>query len=151
MAGVNVKLGISGVSDFKRGMKDAESSVKTLESALKLNEEALKSNGDQEQYLKNKVQILKDAFEKQKDAVDNVEKALDSMRRNGIDQNSAAFQTMQKHSYDAQRKLLEMKDALNNVGTEAVNANTGLESIGKNISWDNVSDSDGGIYADIFC
>ena len=51
MAGVNVKMGVTGVSDFKRNMGDAQSAVKALNEALKANESQLKLNGDQELYL----------------------------------------------------------------------------------------------------
>ena len=35
--GVNVKMGVSGVSQFKQGMKESEQAVKTTTEALKLN------------------------------------------------------------------------------------------------------------------
>ena len=137
--GVNVKLGVSGVNDFKRGMKDAETSVKTLESALKLNDAAMKESGNSEQYLKNKTDILKDAIQKQTEAVQQAQRALEVMRRDGVDESSSAFQKMQKSAYDAQTKLTEMKSSLKGVEDGAPKANEGLKKIGQGIDWQNVT------------
>ena len=38
MADVSVKMGVSGIAQFKQGMTDAAASVKTLDAALKTNE-----------------------------------------------------------------------------------------------------------------
>ena len=54
MAGVNVKMGVNGVAEFKKGMKDAQESVKALNEALKLNESQMKLNGESELYMQNK-------------------------------------------------------------------------------------------------
>ena len=145
MAGVNVKMGVTGVSEFKRGMKEAESAVSTLNSALKLNESELKATGNQEQFLVNKTNILKDAIEKQTEAVRQAEQALAAMRSSGVDQTSTAFQQMQKKVYDSQKKLSDLKTELKNTETGANNASTALEGIGKNVSWDTVADGIGKI------
>ena len=39
MADVSVKMGVSGIGQFKQGMNEAQASVKTLDAALKANEE----------------------------------------------------------------------------------------------------------------
>ena len=44
--GVNVKMGVTGVSEFKRSMKDSETAVRTLSEALKLNESQLKAKAN---------------------------------------------------------------------------------------------------------
>ena len=137
--GVNVKLGVSGVNDFKRGMKDAETSVKTLESAMKLNDAAMKESGNSEQYLKNKTELLKDAIKKQTEAVQQAQRALEAMRRDGVDESSSAFQKMQKSAYDAQTKLTEMKNSLKGVEDGAPKANSELKKIGQGIDWQNVT------------
>ena len=145
MAGVNVKMGVTGVSEFKKGMKEAESAVSTLNSALKLNESELKATGNQEQFLVNKTNILKDAIEKQTEAVRQAEQALAAMRSSGVDQTSTAFQQMQKKVYDSQKKLADLKTELKATETGANNASTALEGIGKNVSWDNVAEGLGKI------
>ena len=44
--GVNVKMGVSGVAQFKQAMKQAQTSVKTLDAELKLNEKQFQATGD---------------------------------------------------------------------------------------------------------
>ena len=55
---VNVKMGVTGVSEFKRNMTEAKNSIKTLDSALELNEKQLTATGNAEEYMKNKMELL---------------------------------------------------------------------------------------------
>ena len=143
--GVNVKMGVTGVSEFKRGMKDAEGAVKSLDEQLKLNEAQLKLNGNQELYMKNKVELLKEQINKQAEAVRKANEALQAMKNNGVDQTSASFQAMQSKVYAATTKLTNMRAELKNVETGSGTANTALENIGKNVAWDNVAEGLGKI------
>lgn len=143
--GVNVKMGVTGVSEFKRGMKDAEGAVKSLDEQLKLNEAQLKLNGNQELYMKNKVELLKEQINKQAEAVRKANEALQAMKNNGVDQTSASFQAMQTKVYAATTKLTNMRTELKNVETGSGTANTALENIGKNVAWDNVAEGLGKI------
>ena len=143
--GVNVKMGVTGVSEFKRGMKDAEGAVKSLDEQLKLNEAQLKLNGNQELYMKNKVELLKDQINKQAEAVRKANEALQAMKNNGVDKTSASFQAMQSKVYAATTKLTNMRAELKNVETGSGTANTALENIGKNVAWDNVAEGLGKI------
>ena len=122
--GVNVKMGVTGVSEFKRGMKDAEGAVKSLDEQLKLNEAQLKLNGNQELYMKNKVELLKEQINKQAEAVRKANEALQAMKNNGVDQTSASFQAMQTKVYAATTKLTNMRAELKNVETGSGTANT---------------------------
>jgi len=147
MAGVSVKMGVTGVSQFKQGMKDAESSVKALESALKLNESQLKLNGDRETYMKNRAILLKDAIEKQTEVVKQGMQALEAMKAQGIDEASKAFQDMKTKVNNSVTKLNEMKTSLKDVETGAGGAESGakgmneeLQKVGQGIGWQNVSD-----------
>ena len=85
-SGVNVKMGVSGVAQFKAGMKESQAAVKNLDQQLKLNEQQLKLNGDAETYLQNKSQLLEEQIRKQQDVVRQAEAALTSMRKNGVSQ-----------------------------------------------------------------
>lgn len=145
MANANVNIGVKGVTEFKRNMKDAESSVKALTSALDLNKKEMEATGNKESYLKNQTQILKDMIDAQTKAVKEAESALDAMRKNGVDQNSKAFNDMAKKVYDSRSKLLDMKSELKNVETQSDGTSTSLENIGKNVAWDNVADGIGKI------
>lgn len=150
--GVNVKMGVSGVQQFKQGMKESQAAVKTLDQALKLNEQQLKSTGDAELYLQNKTQILQDQIAKQTEVVKQSQAALDAMRRNGVQETSTAFQQMQANVYKASSDLMRMRSELENVDTAGEDASTGvddlntsLKDIGKGVSWQNVTSGIGKI------
>ena len=145
-SGVNVKMGVSGVAQFKAGMKESQAAVKNLDQQLKLNEQQLKLNGDAETYLQNKSQLLEEQIRKQQDVVRQAEAALNSMRKNGVSQTSVEFQRMQQASYASQTELLRMRTELQNVGQSAEEAENGvgnmndqLADIGHGISWQNVT------------
>ena len=144
--GVNVKMGVSGVQQFKQGMKESQAAVKTLDQALKLNEQQLKSTGDAELYLQNKTKILEDQIAKQTEVVKQSQAALDAMRRNGVQETSTAFQQMQANVYKASADLMRMRSELDGVGdsgadaaTEADTLTESLQNMGKGISWQNVT------------
>ena len=147
MAGdITTKMGVTGLSEYKRSMNEAAESVKTLDAALKLNEEELKLNGNQEQYMANKAELLKQKIEAQQKVVTNAENALKAMREKGVDPSSTSFQKMQQNVYNADRKLAAMKTELKNVETGASGAkeqasgmNTELQNVGKGIAWQNVT------------
>lgn len=152
MAGVNVKMGVSGVSQFKSSMKDAQASVKNLNEQLKLNETQLKLTGDQELYLQNKTALLQEAIKKQAEVVRQSEAALQSMQRNGVDQSSAAFQRMQQNMYKASNDLMQFQAELQGVGQAGEDAGDGVDSmnaqlqrIGDGISFQNVKSGLDGI------
>lgn len=146
MAGVSVKMGVTGVAEFKRSMNESKESVKTLTAALKLNEAALKADGDQERYMSSQASLLKHQLEAQKSVVESATKALDSMRANGVDPNSKAFQQMQREVYTATEKMLNIQSELENVQKGSKDAEGGvsgmneeLKNVGKGVSWDNVT------------
>jgi len=140
MAGVNVKMGVTGVSEFKQSMKEAKESVKTLNEQLKFNEAQLKATGDQEFYMTVKAGLLKDKLEAQKTVVQEAWKALESMRKNGVSPTSTAFQRMQQQAIAANTELKNMETELAGVESNSKTADESLENIGKNVSWGNVSD-----------
>lgn len=150
MAGVSVKMGVSGVAQFKQGMKESQQAVKTLDQALKLNEAQLKLNGNEELVLQNRTELLTKQIEAQKEVVRNAESALESMRANGVEQTSTAFQKMQQDLYKASTDLVNMEANLEGVGDAGDEAQSGVSSmnqslqrIGKNVSFDTVIDGIG--------
>ena len=144
--GVSVKMGVTGVKEFKKGIADAEASIKAMDQALKLNEAQLKLNGDAEIAFKNKVQILKDQIVQQTEIVRKAQQALQTMKEKGVDTSSKSFQDMQRTVYTATTKLLDMKTNLKEVEENGAGAAKGLEKvdsqvdqIAKNTSWANVA------------
>lgn len=147
MAGVNVKMGVSGVSEFKRAMNDAKAAVKTFDDELKLNEAQLKLTGNQELYMSNKVKLLKDQIEAQKKVCQQAEQALKDMEKNGVSKASSSYQKMRQAVLQSATKLQEMKTNLKDVETGTKDAatgadtmNTSLKEIGKGVSWDNLAE-----------
>jgi len=146
LAGVNVKMGVSGVSDFKREINRSKEVVKTLTETLKLNEQQLKETGDKEVYMANKSTLLKRKLAAQQEVVEKTEAALKAMKENGVDVTSTAFQTMQQQAMDAQTKLSEIRTEMKNVKGDAGEAKDGtekmnkaLKKIGDGVAWDNVT------------
>ena len=46
-SGVSIKMGVTGVAQFKQSMKESQAAVKNLDQQLKLNEAQLKLNGNE--------------------------------------------------------------------------------------------------------
>ena len=150
--GVNVKMGVSGVAQFKKGIKDSQSAVKSLEAALKLNETAMKDNANQEQYLQNKTELLTKQLEAQKSVVSQTEQALRQMEANGVNKTSAAFQNLQAQLYKAQTDFINIQNELEGVGESGEAAEEGvstmnaqLRKVGEGVSWQNVAEGIGKI------
>lgn len=146
MAGVNVKMGVSGVAQFKQGMKESQAAVKTLDQELKLNEQYLKTNGDAQTYMQKKTELLQQQIRMQTDVVNQAEKALDAMTKNGVRQSSTAFQNMQQQVVQAKTQLLAMQGELDGVGDAGSEAAGGLSEINyqldrvqQNTSWENIA------------
>ena len=64
--GVNVKMGVSGVSQFKQDINTVKESMKTLDKQLELVEKQYKATGDKEAYMREKAELLHTKLEQQK-------------------------------------------------------------------------------------
>ena len=143
--GVDVKMGVSGIAQFKQNMKTAQTMVKTLDQELALQEKQFKLTGDAEQYMEGKTKALKEKLEQQKIVLQNAEKALEDLRNKGATPASQAFQKMQQTVLKAKGDLIDTETALENLGTAASDAgdevsdmNNQLTHIGKNVSFDTI-------------
>lgn len=145
--GVNIKMGVSGVSQFKQNMNQAKQAVKTLDAQLQLTEKEFKANGDAEEYMTKKSAELEAKLEAQKRVVDNAEKALKEMADNGIDKSSKAYQDMYRAMLQAKGEMLDTETALDGIaaaGEDAADSTADLadkmDGVSKGISWQNVTD-----------
>lgn len=127
--GVNVKMGVSGVAQFKQGMKEGQQAVKTTTEALKLNEAQLKLTGDAETYLQNKTALLQRQIQEQERVVNQAKSALEAMQKNGVNPASKEFQSMQQAVYKAQSTLVTMQTDLENVGEAGEDAQSGVSDM----------------------
>lgn len=151
-SGVNVKMGVSGLNQFKSDIRTAKESIKTLDDALGLAEKSFKATGDSETYMQDKADLLQQKLEEQKTIVANCEAALKSMAENGVDKSSHAYQSMQQELIrvsgdilDTSGKLSDVTGAATDVESSAKNMNGELKKIGDGISWQNVTDGLGSI------
>jgi len=142
MADISVKMGVSGLSTFRTGMKQAQESVKTLDAELKLNAERYKATGDAETYMANKTKLLQQQIREQEKVVKNAREALAEMAKNGVDQASTSYQRMQQTLLNAETTLTGMQNNLKGVGTtakqtstEANTLTTSLKQIGKQVNY----------------
>lgn len=149
---VNVKLGVSGVSQFKSAMKDSQAAVRTLDAELKKNEQQYRLTGDAQTYMQQKSDLLKQQIEAQKEVVRQAEQALNAMSKNGVNPASRAFQDMQRTLAQAQGSLMGMQADLNNVATAADGAQQETNNLGgtlremnRNIKFDTLNKGIDGI------
>lgn len=145
--GVNVKMGVSGIAQFKSDINSAKSAVKTLDAQLELTEKQYRNTGDAEQYMANKSQLLKTQLEAQKSIVSSAEAALKNMTDNGVDKSSKAYQDMFRTMTQAKGAMLDTEAQLNGISTaggEAADStermNEDLKKIGDGINWQNVTE-----------
>ena len=122
MADVSVKMGVSGIAQFKQGMTDAQASVKTLDAALQANEKQFKKTGDAENHLAAQTSLLNAKLQAQQNIVKNAEQALKQMEANGVRQSSKAYQDMQRKLIEAQSAMLDTEMQMDNLGTAAAEA-----------------------------
>lgn len=144
--GVNVKMGVSGVAQFKQAMTQAKQATKTLDAQLALTEKQFKATGDSESYMTEKSELLKAKLEQQKTVLDNAEKALKEMAEKGIDKSSKAYQDMYRQMIQTKGEMLDTENAINGIAdagadaaTEVNSMNDQLEGIGKGVSFQNVT------------
>ena len=130
--GLNVKMGVSGLSKFRQDIKSAKSSMKTLEEALKLTEKEFKATGDREKYMTEKSQLLNVKLETQQTILAKAEAALKSMTDNGVDKASTAFQTMQQEVLKAKQNLVDTETEIKNLGTDTASAAQSADDLSTN-------------------
>ena len=122
MADVSVKMGVSGISQFRSEITQAQASVKTYDSALKLAEKQFRATGNAEQFLQDKTNALQGKLTAQQSAVRSLEAALKSMKDSGVDQASTAYQKMERNLLQAQAAVLDTQNDINNLGAESADA-----------------------------
>ena len=145
MPDASVKMGVTGIAQFKSGMNQAQQSVKTLDAALKLNEKQLQATGDKETYMQQKSKLLQQQIAAQNTVIKQGQQALAAMEKNGVNPASQAYQKMQQQVLNAQTALLGMHDQLNTVGESAQDTAQktdqladSLNGINKKVSFDAV-------------
>ena len=145
-SGVNVKMGVSGLSEFKRSIKGAQTSIKTLDQQLALNEKQFKATGDAEAYMQEKADLLDKKLQEQKGIVAQAEKALQEMTANGVKSSDDAYQKMWQNLAKAKGDLLDTEMAMRQVGASGEEAagnvsdmNNQLKRIGDGVNWQNVT------------
>ena len=131
--GVNVKMGVSGVSEFKWHMKDVQNSAKTLDAALALNEKQFKATGDAETYMATKSELLQTKIEQQKSIIHDAETALKQMTDNGVDKASKAFQDMQQQLLKAKGELVDAETAMANISDSADTASVNAGNMSREL------------------
>lgn len=144
--GVNIKMGVSGVAQFKQSISQARQNMKTLDAQLKLTEKQYKATGDSETYMQQKTEQLKAKLEEQKTVAASAEKALADMTDRGVDKSSKAFQDMIRTLATAKGDLIDTEMQLQGISESSDQAadgvsemNSQLANVGQGISWQNVT------------
>lgn len=143
--GVNIKMGVTGVAQFKQNINTAKQQIKTMNADLALIEKQFKASGDAETYMQQKTEVLKAKLEEQKNVLNQTEQALQKMKDNGVTAASAAFQEMQRQVLAAKGDLIDTEQQLAGVSNSADDAennvsgmNAQLKRIGDGVSVQNV-------------
>ena len=144
--GVNIKMGVSGVAQFKQSISQARQNMKTLDAQLKLTEKQFQATGDAETYMAQKTEQLKAKLEEQKAIAANAEKALADMSERGVDKSSKAFQDMIRtlanvkgDMIDTEQQLQGISESSEQAGDGVSEMNAQLANVGQGISWQNVT------------
>ena len=144
--GVNIKMGVSGVAQFKQSISQARQNMKTLDAQLKLTEKQYQATGDAETYMAQKTEQLKAKLEEQKAIAANAEKALADMSERGVDKSSKAFQDMIRtlanvkgDMIDTEQQLQGISETSQEAGDGVSEMNSQLANVGQGISWQNVT------------
>ena len=145
-SGVNVKMGVSGVAQFKQSINQSKQAIKTLDAQLALSEKQFKASGDAESYMAEKSELLKAKLEQQKSIAENAEKALKDMAEKGADRSSKAYQDLYQQMLAAKGAMLDTESEMQGVesaGNEAAEGvekmNDQLQKVGEGIGWQNVN------------
>ena len=145
-SGVNVKMGVSGIAQFKQSISDAKQSIKTLDAQLSLTEKQFKATGDSESYMAEKTALLQAKLEAQKSVVQGAESALQQMAARGVDRSSQAYQNMYRQMIQAKSGMLDTENAINGISTASEKAgenvnemNDDLKNVGKGVAWENIT------------
>lgn len=144
--GVDVKMGISGASQFKNDINKIRTSLKTLDESLKLTEKEYQKTGDAEAYMQTKAELLQTKLEAQKHIAQDAEQALANMASQGVDKASKAFQDMQRQLIQAKGDIIDTEAQLQNVNSTSSEAasnvdgmNQQLKRIGDGVNFQNVT------------
>lgn len=145
--GASIKMGVDGVSEFKREISKLTTSMSTLDEALKLNAAEMKKTGEAEDKLKERAELLKVKLAEQKGVVQNAQAALDQMNKEGVDKSSKAFQDMQKKVLKAKTAIVQTETEIdgltkseNKAEESTDNLNTELSDLGKHVSLKSVTE-----------
>lgn len=145
-SGVNVKMGVSGIAQFKQSISDAKQSIKTLDAQLSLTEKQFKATGDSESYMAEKTALLQAKLEAQKSVVQGAESALQQMAARGVDRSSQAYQNMYRQMIQAKSGMLDTENAINGIsgasekaGENVNEMNDELQNVGKGVAWENIT------------
>ena len=133
MADVSVKMGVSGIREFKQGMSDAEASVKTFDAALKANEKQVKASGNAEKDFQAETSLLSGKLEALNRVVSNAEQALKQMEANGVKTTSRAYQDMQRKLIEAHSAIIDTKMQMDNLGTVAEDSGKKADGLATNL------------------
>jgi len=147
MANANVKIGVTGVSQFKQGINQAKDAVKTLDATLERCEKQFKETGDQEAYLAEKSGTLQNKLKAQERVAKELESAMKKMKDQGVSPSSAAYQKLYQELEKTKGRMSDTKVEIKNLtkeeekaGNKAETLKDKLAQIGQGVGWDNVAE-----------
>lgn len=129
MASGSVKLGVTGIGEFKSAMNQARNATKTLDAEMKLAQAQFRATGDAETYLQQRTTILTQQIDQQQAALDAARAAMERMDSEGVDPASASYQQMQRAAFDAEREMIRLRQEADKTGEELLDSSTDADKL----------------------
>lgn len=134
MPDVNVKMGVTGLGQYKSAMTQLESITKRTDSALKLSEKQFKQTGDAEEYMAQKSGNLKLKLSAQEQMVKATQRAMAQLTEQGVDPLSKRYQDLERKLQDTQSAMIDTQQQIAELGQTSTTATGQTDKLEKSLS-----------------
>ena len=134
MPDVNVKMGVTGLGQYKSAMTQLESITKRTDSALKLSEKQFKQTGDAEEYMAQKSGNLKLKLSAQQQMIKATQQAMAQLTEQGVDPLSKRYQDLERKLQDTQSAMIDTQQQIAELGQTSTTATGQTDKLEKSLS-----------------
>lgn len=127
---IKTKLAIDGEKEYREACKGINSSLREIGSEMNLVTATYADNANSTKALTQKQDILKKTLSEQTKKVEEAEKALATMRKNGVDPASPAYQKMQTNLNNAKAEMAKTENQIKSTTKELQSSKVNWESVG---------------------
>lgn len=127
---IKTKLAIDGEKEYREACKGINSSLREIGSEMNLVTATYADNANSTKALTQKQDILKKTLSEQTKKAEEAEKALATMRKNGVDPASPAYQKMQTNLNNAKAEMAKTENQIKSTTKELQSSKVNWESVG---------------------